>query len=288
MSDRILKQEIEKENNSPVSEEEFLHAMVRADLFLPVATEVSPVPAESRVVVYSDPRSLGADRFRLTRIRLKSLQVARGWKTLLITSPMPGDGKSTVTLNLATALSENGKYPVLLLEADVYRPSLIKKLGLKAWPGLTECYKRGTDPMLEIRRIEPLGFYLLPAGEPAEDNNLLHSSFPPQLIKGLASSSFSWILIDSPPAIPVADILALRAHADATLLVARAGQTPREAIEETTRNLGRDHIIGILLNGVEGLDRSYYKYYGYTKPEGRPKAEKPKGLQGLGLKTQGK
>ena len=220
------------------------------------------------MVVHTDPRSAGADRFRLVRIRLKSIQASRGLKSLLITSPLPGDGKSTVALNLATVLSENGKRPVLLLEADVYRPTLVKKLGLKPWPGLTECYKRGSDPMLAIRRIDPLGFYLLPAGQPVEDgSSLLQSNFASQLIKGLSSSSFSWILIDSPPTTPIADILVLRAHADATLLVARAGQTPREAIEESTRNLGRDHIIGIILNGVEGLDRVYSKYYGYGNPK---------------------
>ena len=117
---------------------------------------------------------------------------------------------------------------------------------------------------------------------------LLQSDFASQLIKGLSSSSFSWILIDSPPTTPIADILVLRAHADATLLVARAGQTPREAIEESTRNLGRDHIVGIILNGVEGLDRVYSKYYGYGESEARVKAEKAQGHTGPGIKTHGK
>jgi Mrp family chromosome partitioning ATPase len=124
--------------------------------------------------------------------------------------------------------------------------------------------------MQAIRRIDPLGFYLLPAGQPAEDgSSLLQSDFTAQLIKSLSSSSFSWILIDSPPTTPIADILVLRAQADATLLVARARQTPRQAIEESTKNLGRGHILGILLNGVEGLDRAYSKYYGYGDSQGR-------------------
>jgi Mrp family chromosome partitioning ATPase len=68
--------------------------------------------------------------------------------------------------------------------------------------------------------------------------------------------------MDSPPANPVADILALKAKADACLLVVRAGRTPREAVEETVRQLGREHVVAIVLNGVEGLDRRYSKYYG--------------------------
>ena len=289
MPDRVFKPEIGKEDLRSASTEEFLEALERADVYLPVATEVSPVPPESRVVVYNDPRSAGADRFRLVKIRLKSIQASRKLKSLLITSPLPGDGKSTVALNLATGLSEKGKRPVLLLEADVHRPGFVKKLGLKPWPGLNECYKRGSDPMLAIRRIEPLGFYLLPAGQPVEGgNSLLQSDFVSQLIKGLSSSSFRWILIDSPPTTPVADIIALKAQADATLLVARAGETPREDIEESARNLGRDHILGIILNGVEGLDRTYSKYYGYGKSEARVKPTKPKVIEGLELSKRGR
>ena len=282
MPDHALMPEIEKDELSSLSPDGFFRALERADVFLPVATEASPVPAESRVVVYSSPQSAGADRFRLARIRLNNLQAARKLKTLLITSPLPEDGKSTVALNLATALSEKGKPPVLLLEADVYRSAIVKKLGLNPWPGLTECFMQGADPMLAIRRIEPLGFYLLPAGQPMEDgSNLLQSSFASQLIKGLASSSFSWILIDSPPTTPIADILALKAQSDATLLVARAGVTPREDIEESIQNLGRDHIIGIILSGVEGLDRVYSRYYGYGKSEDSGRASKSKEILGL-------
>jgi Mrp family chromosome partitioning ATPase len=290
MPDRILKPEIEKRDDIPsVSAEDFLQVLDEVDFYLRLGTEVSPVSAESRVVVYNNPKSAGADRFRLAQIRLKSIQAARKLKTLLITSPLPKDGKSTVALNLATVLSENGKVPVLLLEADVQRPAIVKKLGLKPWPGLTECYQGGDDPMQAIRRIDPLGFYLLPAGEPAEGAaSLLQSNFASQLIKSLSSGSFSWILVDSPPTTPMADILAIKAQADGTLLVARAGKTPREAIEESARNLGRDHIVGIILNGVEGLNRTYYKYYGYGRSEARAKPTKRDTIAGLGLDEHAK
>ena len=141
MPDRFLKSAFEKDDISSVSPEDILRDLEGADGYLPVATEVSSVPAESRIVVYNEPRSAGADRFRLVQLNLKSLQALKKLKTLLITSPLPGEGKSTVALNLATALSEKGTRPVLLLEADVYRPTLVKKLGLKPWAGLTECYK---------------------------------------------------------------------------------------------------------------------------------------------------
>ena len=284
MPERVLNQTGMDASLSPVSAEDLLPEWEKVEFCLPVGTEESTISAESRVVVYHDPTSAGADRFRLAQIRLKSLQASRGLKSILITSPMPGDGKTTVALNLATVLSENGKVPVLLLEADVYRPTVVTRLGLKPWAGLSECSRRGEDPMLAIRRINPLGFYLLPAGQRVDGgSDILQSTFTSQLVKSLAASSFGWVLIDAPPTTPVADVLTLNAHADATLLVARAGETPREAIEESARNLGRDRIIGIILNGVEGLNKIYSKYYGYTKSDARSKPPEPKTGVGLGL-----
>jgi capsular exopolysaccharide synthesis family protein len=289
MHERVLKLEVEKNDISPDSSEDFFQELGMADVYLPVPTETTPVPLESRIVVHNDPRSAGADRFRLVKMRLQSAQGAKKIKTILITSPLPGDGKTTVALNLATAMSEKGKRPVLLLEADIYRPTLAKKLSLKPWPGLTECFESRRDPMQAIRRIDPLGFYLLPAGRPFGDgSSLLQSDFFSQLVTGLAATSFDWILIDSPPTTPVAEILALREQSDATLLVARAGVTPREAIEESIRNLGRDHVHGIILNDVEGIDRTYSRYYGYTQPDGGPNSPASKGAQGLKLKPHGR
>jgi len=289
MPDRVLNQAGMDAGLGSLSSEDLLPEWEKVDFCLPVGTEECTISPESRVVVYHDPTSAGADRFRLAQIRLKSLQASRGLKSILITSPMPGDGKTTVSLNLATALSENGKVPVLLLEADVYRPTVLMRLGLKPWAGLSECSRRGEDPMLAIRRINPLGFCLLPAGQIAEDDaNILQSNFTSQLIKSLAASSFGWVLIDAPPTTPVADVLALNSHADATLLVARAGETQREALEESARNLGRDRILGIILNGVEGLNRVYSQYYGYSKSDGRSKPAASKTDKGLGLKQHAK
>jgi Mrp family chromosome partitioning ATPase len=269
--------------------EEFLPEWESVSFSLSGQAEECVVPAQSRLVMHSEPTSAAADRFRLAQIRLKNLQSARKLKSLLITSPLPGDGKTTVALNLAAALAENGRVPVLLIEADVHRPTILGRLGLKPWAGLTECFRRREDPMLAIRRINPLGFYLLPAGQPSDDgSSVLRSAFVSQLVKGFASSSVRWVLIDAPPTVPVADVLTLNAHADATLLVARAGATPREAIEESIRQLGQDHIVGIILNCIEGLDRMYSRYYGYGK-SGAPSgpAKRPAG-QGLGLDENAK
>jgi Mrp family chromosome partitioning ATPase len=123
-----------------------------------------------------------------------------------------------------------------------------------------DCLDRGVHPLSVIRRLDPLGWYLLPAGEvrksPAE---LLQTSAYEQVIKALADK-FDWILVDSPPVVALSDAVFLRQHSDATLLVVRAGHTPQAAVDESIRQLGRHHIAAVVLNAVEGLERTYYKY----------------------------
>lgn len=217
---------------------------------------------ECRIVFHADPRSQAADRFRLLRMRLKEHWSSGKLKKLLITGPLAHDGKSTVILNLATALAERGKRSVLVVEADLHHSSLSEILGLNPWAGLTECLIDDLTPMQSaIRRIEPLGWYLLPAGEPRRNpTELLQAPAFGNIMQKLAPC-FDWILIDSPPVIPLTDALSLQQHADASLLVVRAGQTPREAVEQTVALLGKKNIVGIVLNGVETRDHLYYQYY---------------------------
>ena len=165
-------------------------------------------------------------------------------------------------MNLATALAEHGKRTVLLLEADFSRPSLSRILGVPPGPGLAESLQGDSDPIAALRRIEPLGWYFLQAGTSVSNPSELVQSERFSPLVAMFKARFDWILVDSPPIAPVADILALRAQTDGCLLVVRAGQTQREAVEEAVRQLGREHVLGIVLNGAEGLDRHYSKYYG--------------------------
>ena len=227
--------------------------------------ENAEILPETRLIFHTDPHSPGADRYRLLRMRLRELGSSGKLKTLLITSPLPHDGKSTVCLNLATALAEGGKKNVLLVEADLHQPVLTSYLRLGAWPGLAECLEGKVDPQSAVRRIDPLNWYLLPAGGPrANASELLHTAALAGLMSTL-SPRFDWIIVDSPPVLPLSDAASLTRHADATLLVARADCTVREAIEETIAIIGRQRIVGIVLNGVDSFDRSYSKYHNSYK-----------------------
>lgn len=233
-------------------------------------SELEHIPLEevhiqpvSRVVFHTDPSGPGADRFRFVRMRLRELSNARKLKRLLVTSPLPQDGKSTVAVNLATALAERGNRTVLLMEGDLHHASLSQQLGLKTRPGLAECLESALNPMSALRRLEPLSWYLLPAGEPRGNPTELLQSETLSAVMQALSPHFDWVLIDSPPVTPLTDALSLMKQADASLLVVRAEHTPREAVEEAIGLLGREHVLGIVLNGVEGLDRLYSKYYGH-------------------------
>ncbi len=219
------------------------------------------VAPDDRIVVYTDRRGPGAERFRLIRIALRNSQAGKAQKVLLITSPLPRDGKSTVALNLATSLAEEGKVKVLLLEADLHRPSLLQHLGLQKMCGLTEVVEDMADPASAIRRIEPLRFYLLAAGRSSEHpTEMLQTERFHSLLRDF-KSCFDWVLIDCPPAFPLADVVVLRSHADGVLLVARAGTTPRETVQETVQLFKPGQVVGMILNAAEGVNHLYSKYY---------------------------
>ena len=261
--------DLRKKRPAPVSEASLasfeapsksLEATLQLDQILREEVQVQP---SSRIFMHTEPRGAAADRFRFLRMYLRELWSAGKVKTLQVTSPLPQDGKSTVAMNLATALAEGGKRTVLLIEADLHRPTLNEQLGLERRAGLADCLEGNLNPMSLIRRLEPLGWFLLPAGEP-------HSN-PTELLQGEAlagmlqtlSAHFDWILFDSPPVMPLTDALSIARQADATLLVAREGRTPRETIEKSIAILGRQRVLGIVLNAVEGLNKIYSGHYGY-------------------------
>jgi tyrosine-protein kinase len=236
---------------SPKSAEQLLSAP-------PLQAHIGP---QSRLVVFTDRRSPGAERFRLIRMALRNANAAKLQKVLLITSPLPQDGKSTVALNLATSLAEEGKVKVLLLEADLHRPSLLEHLGLAPAPGLTEVLTGQAQAADVLRRVEPLGFYLLSAGRsPENPSELFQTDCFSALLRDVRAC-FDWVLIDCPPAYPLADVSALKLHADGVLIVARAGATPRELVQETIQLFKQEQVVGLILNAADQVNQLYAHYY---------------------------
>jgi capsular exopolysaccharide synthesis family protein len=219
---------------------------------------------DSRLAFHIEPDGIGADRIRYLRMRLRERWAAGKLRTVLITSPRPGDGKSTIALNLATALAEGGERRVLLLDGDFYRQTIVERLGVQPGIGLGECIEEDLDPVKTMRRIEPLGWYCMPSGKASRNpTELLQSDALSGVVRKLRGL-FDWVVIDSPPVVPLSDAVLLSRHADASLLVVRAGRTPSDDIEQALALLGPKRVLGIVLNGAEDLGRRYGYNYGYS------------------------
>lgn len=224
------------------------------------------LPSDSRLALISDPKGPGADRFRYLRMCLREVRAAAMLRTIVITSPVPQDGKSTIALNLATTLASSGKHTVLLMETDLHHPTVASNLGIEQRPGIAECLEEGLELSSAIRKLRPLGWHLLQAGTPQGN--------PTELLQGdafartlrILSATFDWIIMDAPPVGPLTDAVVLSRQADATLLVVRAGWTPRNTVEEAMSLLGPERILGVVFNAAEGLNRIHSKYaYYYGK-----------------------
>jgi capsular exopolysaccharide synthesis family protein len=219
-----------------------------------------------RIALAQDGSGIEADRFRYLRLKLNEVRELAPLRTLLISSPLPEDGKSTIVLNLATALAEGGQRSVLVVEADLHRPALLDRLGVKASAlqsgmGLAGCLQGEEDPISAIRKVDPLGWYILPAGSSSGlGTELIQSKSFTRVIEPLARH-FDWVLIDSPPILPLTDAIAISKSADATLLVVRAHQTPQSAVKEALNLIGKKHVLGVLFNAADS-NLSHYGNYG--------------------------
>jgi capsular exopolysaccharide synthesis family protein len=218
---------------------------------------VSPAMS-SRFVCFNEVNSAAAEAFRLLGVRLRHLRRERTLNKVLITSTIPQEGKSTVAANLACTLSTRQK--VLLLEGDLRRPSLSHVFGLERRPGLSE-WLRGEAGAAEcIYQLDSPEFWLLPAGNAAgKPLELLQSGRLATLIDQLAGW-FDWVVIDSPPVLPLADTSVWARLADGILLVARQGTTEKKQLKRGLEALEPRKMIGALLNCSHTNTGSGYYY----------------------------
>lgn len=217
------------------------------------------VPA-SRLITSNEPYGVEADQFRMLRMRLQALGRLGKMKTVMVTSALSGEGKTFSALNLAVVLAEQGG-TVLLVEADLRSPSLVERLGIEPWPGLAQCLDGGFDPVSAVRYVNPLGVYMLPAGEAtASATRLLNADTFVKAMQRLRTLA-DWVILDCPPALAMPDVLAIRGNVDGCLVVVRANSTPRDMVKDTIHQVGAEFVIGVVFNNAEIKD-GYYRYYG--------------------------
>jgi protein-tyrosine kinase len=207
----------------------------------------------------------GAEQFRTLRSRLYQIRGNQSLRTVLVTSALPAEGKTFVASNLAQAFVRQPDQRVLIIDADLRRSRLHLPLGAPEAPGLTE-YLRGDAEALEVIQHGKDGnLCLVPGGtEVSNPSELLLNGRLETLLRHVAPV-FDWVILDSPPCLPVADSSVLAGLCDGVLLVVRAASTPADVAQRACQELEGRNVIGVVLNVAEdgaGYSRYYYQQYG--------------------------
>lgn len=240
------------------------------------ATSPSPVPdfdhfpqvnvsvrPGGRLFCLTQRDSLGAEKFRFLGVRLRQLQQNRTLKRILVTSTIPEEGKSTISANLACTLARKRQQKVLLLDGDLRRPSLNRLLGLNHLKGLSEYLQGAAAAQEPIYRLEEPGFWFIPAGTPPENPLDLMNSTRYNVLLQRLSEWFDWIVIDTPPVLPLADTSVWSKTADGILLVTREGTTRKRQLQRGLAALDTTKLLGVVINSTHSTEHdNYYQHYG--------------------------
>jgi len=220
--------------------------------------EMSIGPTQ-RLVFFTQPESLAAEKFRFLGVRLRQMRQNRPLKKVLITSTIPEEGKSFIASNLAGALAQRKeKERVLLIDGDLRRPVLAEQFGLGRLAGLSEWLESGVDTTPNIYRLNGPGFWIMPGGvPPANPLELMQSGKLSALINQLATL-FDWIIVDSPPLLPLADSTIWSRLTDGMLLVTREGKTEKAALQRGLEMIKKSNLLGVVLNSCTDQDQEHY------------------------------
>jgi Mrp family chromosome partitioning ATPase len=224
-------------------------AQLRQTTYPANEVDLRPKRIDPRLVAFNDfdPRDI-APYNRLV-ISLISAAASRKLKRVLIASPQYGDGRTTVTLNLAAALAR-ARQRVLVVESDFLRPSALRLLGVDSATGLADAVSKGLAPSKAMVWLQPIGFNLLPTCAQVENSAELLASPVFDVMMRTLSPEFDFVLFDSAPLLAAADASLLELHTDATLLVIRPGRTSASQMAKAVALLNEDRLLGAVLNRV--------------------------------------
>ena len=251
----------------PVPEPVLVRDIVPGAPSVQTTTPATAVPASDAIQSYTvrlnpvlvaglAPKSLAAEQYRQLRTRLSHAEGASTLRTVLITSPQKGEGKSVTAANLALTMAQELQRRVILVEADLRKPSLQNLFGLPPGPGLAE-YLSGAVELKDVMRFLPdHNLTVIHAGSaPTNPAELLGSTAMRRLLDQLRTR-FDRVLLDTPPVLPLADVAVLAPLVDGTLMVVRAGVTPKPAIENALRAFDSSRLLGVVLN-ESGMEQDY-------------------------------
>lgn len=216
-----------------------------------VPRDVRATPPDlQRLISSIDESDPVLDQMRSLAASLHQARSGRELKIIAVTSSVSGEGKTLLAANLALTLTRSYMRQVLLIDADLRRPSLHRLFGTSSSDGISvalESVREGKA--VSVHEVAPR-LALLPAGKPARDPiSVLASDAMQRLMTG-ATSAFDWIVIDTPPVGMLPDVGLLSSLSDAVLLVVEAGRVRYDLVQRTVESIGADRIFGVVLNKV--------------------------------------
>ena len=217
---------------------------------------------DPRLVAAHAPQSLAGEQYRSLRTRIKSAENGRPLRTLIVTSPNKGDGKSLTAANLALTMAQEFQQRVLLIDGDLRRPSVHRLFGLRSTSGLSTVLTGGGVVEDSLVTVPEHRLTILPSGPiPLHPAELLGSAAMRRVLDTL-HTGFDRILIDMPPAGPLADVAIASGMADGILMIVRAGVTKKPAIERALSGLDESKVLGLVLNDAGESGAAYGYGYG--------------------------
>jgi capsular exopolysaccharide synthesis family protein len=205
----------------------------------------------------------GTEEFRTLRSRLYQMREKISLKKVLVTSALPKEGKSFVAANLAQVMVKQHGRRALLIDADLRGARLHNALGTPAKPGLAEYLLGESDEFGVMQRGAMENLFFIPSGRMVSNPAELVANGRLKFLLNRVESLFDWIIIDSPPAVPVSDAALLANYSDGVLMVVRSNATPFDAARKAREEFYNKVIVGVVLNGTNDGDLAYSRYY-YT------------------------
>jgi exopolysaccharide/PEP-CTERM locus tyrosine autokinase len=219
---------------------------------------------DENLVGFLKPESFEAEQFKMLRTNLLFPISGKSPQSIMVTSAVPGEGKSFVSANLAVSIALGINEHVLLIDCDIRRPRVHNQFGFVAAPGLSDHLSKDIPLSSLILRTAINKLNILPAGKSTHNpSELLSSQKMSELLKEVKNRySDRYIIIDTPPPKLTAETSAISRQVDGVLLVVEYGSTPRQMNSDLIEIIGKDKILGVILNK---FDMKFSRYYGGGK-----------------------
>jgi protein-tyrosine kinase len=223
-------------------------------------TKWKPDP-KSMLFFNGEEHGSGREEFRTLRSRLYQTREKQPLSKLLVTSPLPKEGKSFIAANLAQVIVRQHGKRALLIDADLRNPQLHNLLGTEPGPGISEYLRSENDEFSIIQRGSMENLFLIPAGRNSGNPAELVANGRLKFLLNRVEPMFDWIIIDSPPAALMSDAALLANYCDGVLLVVRSNNTPIDAARKARAEFADHNVVGVVLNGIAPELSPYSQYY---------------------------